>query len=56
MKNNKTAWLDTMVTDELGLSLEKEDPVKNGLITFASFLFFGLIPLMPYIIGYIISN
>ena len=56
MKNNKTAWLDTMITDELGLSLEKEDPVKNGVITFISFLSFGLIPLMPYIIGYFISN
>lgn len=30
---------------------EKEDPIKNGLVTFFSFVFAGAIPLVPYIFG-----
>ena len=45
-----------MVTDELGLSLERENPVKNGLVTFVSFLFFGIIPILPFIVGNLFKN
>lgn len=36
-----------MVTDELGLDIENENAVKNGVVTFVSFTFFGIIPILP---------
>jgi len=51
LKQNKEVWVDTMLTEELKLSLDLESPVKNGLVTFVSFIIFGLIPLLPYLIG-----
>jgi len=49
---NKKVWVDTMMTEELGLPTEKsEHPVKNGVATFISFALAGLCPLLPYIFG-----
>jgi len=49
---NKKVWVDTMMTEELGLPTEKsEHPVKNGVATFISFALAGLSPLLPYIFG-----
>jgi VIT1/CCC1 family predicted Fe2+/Mn2+ transporter len=45
-------WADTMMFEEHGLSLgSTEKPMVHGLITFASFVMFGAIPLLPYIFG-----
>lgn len=49
--SNKKVWVDTMMTEELGLPPEKsEHPVKNGLATFIAFSFAGLFPLLPYLL------
>ena len=40
-----------MMKEELGLDINEEDAVKNGIFTFFSFVIFGLIPLLPYLIG-----
>ena len=45
-------WVDTMLTDELGLSLSGPNPWKAGFATFASFLFVGILPLAPFLIGW----
>ena len=43
--------VDVMMVDELGMMPEEdESPVKNGIITFLSFIAFGMIPLMTYIL------
>lgn len=39
-------WIDTMLTDELGLRLEVPDPVRAGVTTFLAFLVAGLVPLL----------
>lgn len=51
MSSNKEFFVDQMVTDELGMELPDEDdnPWCDGLITFSSFVFFGLFPLLAYI-------
>eukprot|EP00657_Telonema_sp_P-1_P012722 TRINITY_DN9468_c0_g1_i1.p1 TRINITY_DN9468_c0_g1~~TRINITY_DN9468_c0_g1_i1.p1 ORF type:complete len:357 (+),score=101.54 TRINITY_DN9468_c0_g1_i1:107-1177(+) len=51
MASNKDFLIDQMVTDELGLELPDEDdnPWKDGLVTFTSFVFFGMFPLLAYI-------
>lgn len=50
--SDKDVWADTMMLDEHGLTLEStEKPLVHGLMTFLSFVFFGAIPLIPYVIG-----
>lgn len=48
--DNRTLWIDTMLTEEWGLPLETPHPVRAGLVTFAAFLFVGMIPLLPLLI------
>jgi VIT1/CCC1 family predicted Fe2+/Mn2+ transporter len=46
------AFVESMMVYELGLqpSSGDEAPFKNGLVTFASFMLLGVIPLIPYVI------
>ena len=47
-------FLDHMMVEELGLPPPDSDslsPVKAGLITMCSFMLFGAIPLLPYLIA-----
>lgn len=50
-QKNHEYWLDFMMTHELEMSDPRGDnPVLTGLTTFSSFLVFGSIPLIPFII------
>lgn len=47
---NEPYWLDFMMEKELEMSNpEKDNATFMAIATFVSFIFFGLIPLMPYI-------
>lgn len=45
-------FVDVMMVEELGLQVpdEDENPWFDGLITFCSFVFFGIFPLLAYVI------
>ncbi len=48
---NENYWADFMMQHELEIpNPEQENPLATGFSTFASFLFFGSIPLLPYIL------
>jgi vacuolar iron transporter family protein len=50
--SNKKVWLKTMLTEELGLNLDiVGNPIKGALIMFASFLFGGVLPILPYLLS-----
>lgn len=51
MAKYKKFFIDQMMVDELGLQVpdEDENPWMDGLVTFASFVFFGLFPLLAYV-------
>ena len=49
----KDIFIKHMVSLELGLELPDNNPAKDGLVTFGSFLIFGFIPVFFYIIFYI---
>jgi VIT1/CCC1 family predicted Fe2+/Mn2+ transporter len=45
-------FIDHMMVQELGQVVpdSSDSPVKNGLVTFISFMLFGFVPLLAYII------
>ena len=45
----KHICLDVVMLEKWGLVTEKESPVKNALVTFASFVLFGFMPLAAYL-------
>lgn len=47
---DRQVWLDTMMTDELGLMKETKSPLKSGAFTFLAFLIAGAIPLIAYVV------
>jgi len=51
--SDKKVWVDTMMVDELGLMEDKTSPVNKGMVTFASFILVGSIPLIPYILSFV---
>ncbi|HEC64662.1 MAG TPA: GMP synthase [bacterium] len=47
---NKEYWLDFMMSQELEMpDPTSEKPVLSGFATFLAFIFFGFIPLIPYV-------
>ena len=48
--NDRRLWVDTMLTEELGLEVEGPNPLRAALATFVAFIVVGFIPLAPFII------
>lgn len=46
---DKERWIDLMVVEEYGLSLNQPDPLRAGLATFIAFCICGAIPLLPFV-------
>lgn len=51
ISKSKRAWVEIMMVEELGLVDSDESPFKNGIVTFVSFVVFGIIPLLPFIVA-----
>lgn len=47
--SDRKLWIDTMLREEHGLSINLSSPLRAALTTFASFLLVGLVPLLPYV-------
>lgn len=45
---NRERWVETMLTEEHGLSLEAVSPARAGLATFAAFVCVGAVPLAVF--------
>lgn len=51
LSKNEKAWVDIMMVEELGMVENQESPIKNAMVTFGSFIFFGSIPVLVYAIA-----
>lgn len=51
--SDKDRWVNVMMKEELEMIDEKRSPFYIGAVTYISFLFIGLIPLLTYVIDYI---
>jgi len=47
----KERWVDFMLKEEYDLSLENKSAFAAGATTFVAFFVFGLVPLLPFLIG-----
>jgi VIT1/CCC1 family predicted Fe2+/Mn2+ transporter len=46
---DRKLWVDTMLTEELGLQRAQHPPLRSAVITFLSFVVVGAVPLLPLI-------
>lgn len=50
--DDRRRWVDTMLTEELGLRLDSPRPLRAGVSTFVAFVLVGLAPLLPFLVGW----
>ncbi len=51
MSRNKKYWIEFMMNNELNMNFDEKQRIGlTSLATFISFIFFGLIPLLPYLL------
>ncbi len=49
-RKNQKYWVDFMMVNELKMDDPRDDhPVYSGFATFTAFVFFGIIPLLPFV-------
>ncbi|MEL7547330.1 MAG: VIT1/CCC1 transporter family protein [Pseudomonadota bacterium] len=49
---DKDRWIDFMLTEEFGLARSERAPLPAAAATFLAFVVCGLIPLLPYVLGW----
>jgi VIT1/CCC1 family predicted Fe2+/Mn2+ transporter len=50
LEKNNSAFVDTMMIEEHGILENKESPIKTAIVTFSSFVMFGIIPLIAFVL------
>ncbi len=54
--SDRQRWIEMMLTEELGLSLEGPSPLRAAAATFTSFVIVGAIPLLPFLINFFVAD
>jgi len=49
-------WVETMLQEEHGMSLEDHNAFKGALATFTAFCLIGAIPLLPYLTNWLLTG
>ncbi len=53
LAKDRDTMVDVMMVEELGLFKSDQSPLGNALATFLSFVLFGFVPLLSYVVGYV---
>ena len=53
--SRRKVWVDTMMREELGLIEDEKKPIDSSISTFFGFNTIGLIPLIPFIVFFLIE-
>ena len=51
LSRKREAWVSIMMVEELGILESEESPLRNALVTFVSFVVFGFVPLLIYVLS-----
>jgi VIT1/CCC1 family predicted Fe2+/Mn2+ transporter len=51
LSKKREAWVSIMMVEELGIVESDESPLRNALVTFVSFVVFGFVPLLTYVLA-----
>ncbi len=51
LSKHEDVWLETMLSEEYGLSSLKRSPMLAALATFVAFIVCGSVPLLPFVFG-----
>lgn len=54
--SDRKRWIEMMLTEELGLSLNGPSPLRAAAATFVAFAVVGAMPLLPFILQFIAPN
>jgi len=54
--DDRGRWVDTMLTDELGLSLVHRSPIKAAATTLVAFVLIGFIPLLSFVLNFVLPG
>jgi VIT1/CCC1 family predicted Fe2+/Mn2+ transporter len=54
--SDRKQWIDTMLREELGMTVEGASPWKAALTTFAAFLLIGILPLLSFLFRILIPE
>jgi VIT1/CCC1 family predicted Fe2+/Mn2+ transporter len=49
--SNRERWIETMLVEEHGLSIDHRSPLKAAGMTMFAFVLIGLIPLLPFVVS-----
>jgi VIT1/CCC1 family predicted Fe2+/Mn2+ transporter len=49
LSRDEALWIDTMLTEEYGVHVERNDPLRAASATFIAFVVVGSIPLLPFL-------
>ncbi|WP_306028782.1 VIT1/CCC1 transporter family protein [Stappia sp. MMSF_3263] len=49
--SRRSVWVETMLSEEHGVSNGLRDPLKSALATFSAFVVCGAVPLVPFVAG-----
>jgi VIT1/CCC1 family predicted Fe2+/Mn2+ transporter len=53
--SDRDVWVDTMMKDELGLTPGSRSPLSKAVVTFFSFIAVGLVPMVVFLVDYLVG-